>query len=178
MDIEIIPYNPALAPVFRELTLDWINTYFEVEAKDLEVINDCKASIIDKGGYVFFAKCGEQIAGCFALIALKGNSYELGKMAVAPSFQGKKIGQKMLSFAIDIAQREGWDSIILYSNTALEKALHIYRKYGFKEVEMEKNTDYKRSNIKMELKLQPEGTKANRNITNNLETWEKQSSTH
>lgn len=40
MDIEIIPYNPALAPVFRELTLDWINTYFEVEAKDLEVIND------------------------------------------------------------------------------------------------------------------------------------------
>ena len=40
---------------------------------------------------------------------------------------------------------------MLYSNTILENAVYIYRKYGFVEIPMEENSPYERSNIKMEL---------------------------
>ncbi|SHJ68750.1 GNAT family N-acetyltransferase [Pseudozobellia thermophila] len=172
MSLDIIPFNPTLSPVFKDLTLEWINTYFEVEAKDMEVIENSKEAIIDKGGFIFFARYGGTIVGCFALLALENNNYELGKMAVTRAFQGRKIGQEMLSFAIDFAKKQGSNKVILYSNRTLDKALHIYRKYGFKEVEMEKHSDYKRSNIKMELNLNPKVSKSDRKSINNIETWE------
>ena len=35
----------------------------------------------------------------------------------------------------------------------LENAIHPYRKYGFKELALEKDNPYKRANIKMLLEL-------------------------
>ena len=46
-----------------------------------------------------------------------------------------------------------YNSIILYSNTKLENAIYIYRKYGFIEIPNEENSPYKRSDIKMKLHL-------------------------
>ena len=40
--------------------------------------------------------------------------------------------------------------MILYSNKKLESAIHLYRKYGFVEVELEEGL-YERANVKMEL---------------------------
>lgn len=42
---------------------------------------------------------------------------------------------------------------MLYSNTKLENAIYIYRKFGFIEITVEPNSPYKRSNIKMIYKL-------------------------
>ena len=74
-------------------------------------------------------------------------------MAVDPKFQGKKIGQQLMMHCIEFAKNKGWDKLILYSNTLLEDAIHIYKKFGFNEVEMEKNAPYNRGNIKMLLNL-------------------------
>ncbi len=38
-------------------------------------------------------------------------------------------------------------------NTKLENAIYIYKKYGFIEVDLEKDNPYMRSNIKMILEL-------------------------
>ena len=73
-------------------------------------------------------------------------------MAVAPEYQGRKIGQKLINHSIQFAKEKKWDQVILYSNTKLENAIHIYKKYGFHEVQLEKNLPYLRCNIKMELK--------------------------
>ena len=72
-------------------------------------------------------------------------------MAVAPDYQGLKIGQQLLSFAIDFAKKNNWVAITLYSSSKLPTALHIYRKYGFKDVVLEKDIPYARSDVKMEL---------------------------
>ena len=72
-------------------------------------------------------------------------------MAVDPSYHGLKIGQRLLTFAIDFAEKNNWHAITLYSSTKLPAALHIYRKYGFKEIQLEKELPYARSDIKMEL---------------------------
>ena len=74
-------------------------------------------------------------------------------MAVSPEFQGQKIGQQLMQFCIDFAKEQGWIKLQLYSNRILENALYIYEKYGFREIRMEENPPYERSNIKMECVL-------------------------
>jgi ribosomal protein S18 acetylase RimI-like enzyme len=78
--------------------------------------------------------------------------FELGKMAVTEKHQGLKIGNKMLEFAIEKTRAFGAYKLVLYSNTMLGPAIHLYKKYGFVQVPLEKS-EYERSNIKMELSL-------------------------
>jgi GNAT superfamily N-acetyltransferase len=151
MNLNIIPFESRYSKRFKELNVAWLDKYFYVEPKDTILLDNCEANIIDKGGFIFFAQYLENIVGCFALIKLQNNEYELGKMAVDPNYQGLKIGQALLDFAIDHAKQNGWNKLTLYSNTKLENALYIYKKYGFIEVEIEKNLPYARSDIKMEL---------------------------
>jgi len=153
MSITILPFEPQYARHFRDLNVAWLEKYFYVEKKDEELLEDCKKNIIDKGGYIFFAEYNHNIVGCFSFIKLKPKSYELGKMAVDPEYQGLKIGQQLLTFAINYAKSNNWKRIILYSSTKLDTALHIYKKYGFREVVLENNSVYARSDIKMELNL-------------------------
>lgn len=153
MSLKIIPYRSGLAKYFRDLNLSWLENYFYVEPKDAELLENCESSIIDKGGYIFFAEMKSEIVGCFSLIKLNEQTFELGKMAVDPGYQGMKIGQELMEYAIYFAKRNKWRTLLLYSNTKLEPAIYIYRKYGFQVIDLEKNTPYKRSNIKMQLIL-------------------------
>ena len=59
----------------------------------------------------------------------------------------------MLQEAIYFGRLQGWKKFILYSNRKLENALHLYRKYGFREIDIEENNPYGRGDIKMELNL-------------------------
>lgn len=153
MSLKIIPFRPGLAKTFRDLNLSWLENYFYVEPKDAELLENCESSIIDKGGYISFAEIDSKIVGCYSLIKLKDSIYELGKMAVDPDHQEQKIGQELMAHGIAFAKSQNWKELILYSNTILEPAIYIYKKFGFMEVVLEKDTPYTRSNIKMHLVL-------------------------
>ena len=150
--IDIIEFNNGFAADFKNLNVEWLQKYFYVEPKDEEMLSDPKKYIIDKWGYIFFAEFNGEIAGTFALMKVQEGVFELGKMAVTEKYQGLKIGNKMLEFAIEKTRAVGASKLILYSNTILGPAIHLYKKYGFVEVPLE-NSEYKRSNIKMELLL-------------------------
>ncbi len=149
----IIPFDPKYAKDFARLNVEWLEKYFVVEPLDKELLEQCEETIINNGGYIFFAKVDDKIAGTFSLIKIENGIYELGKMAVSPKFQGQKIGQQLLKFCIDFAKKQGWEKVILYSNRILENAIYIYNKLGFVEIPIEDNPLYERSNIKMELVL-------------------------
>jgi len=153
MRIQIIPFRADLAHEFREMNLVWLNEYFYVEPKDKELLNRAEEVIIEQGGKIFFAQLEEDIAGCYSLLPYGNKSYELGKMAVKKQYQGKNIGHSLLEHAIHYAKQDEKDELILYSNTILKTAIHLYRKYGFAEIDMEDPPPYARSNIKMALKL-------------------------
>lgn len=153
MSLKIFPFQSKFASDFKKLNIAWLEKYFYVEPKDEVLLSDCENSIIANGGYIFMATYKNAMVGCFSFIPFKKNHYELGKMAVDPNYQGLKIGQQLLSFAIDFAKKNNWDAITLYSSSKLPTALYIYRKYGFKDVELEKELPYARSDVKMELLL-------------------------
>ncbi len=152
--MKIIPYKPQYANDFKQLNIEWLETYFYVEPYDLAVLSDPEHYIINKGGYIFFVKDDEHILGTVALMpTLQNNIFELTKMAVHPKSRGKGIGKQLMDNCISFAKAKEMSSLILYSNTVLENAIHIYKKYGFKEIPVEVDASYKRANIKMELIL-------------------------
>ena len=69
--MEIVDYRPEHARAFHDLNLAWISKLFEVEAKDLEVIEDPEGKIIAKGGKIFMAVDGGRAVGCVAMIAME-----------------------------------------------------------------------------------------------------------
>lgn len=153
MNQKIISYDTIFAQEFYKLNVEWLESFFYVEDFDREVLSNPKKYIINKGGHIFFVLENQTIIGTVALMKNKKNSFELTKMAIIPEKRGNKIGQQLMKYCIEFAEENNFDKLILYSNTILKNAIHIYKKYGFTEVPVEENSPYKRSNIKMELVL-------------------------
>jgi len=151
MAIQILPFDKKYAREFYDLNIEWLKTFFYVEPLDEEVLSNPEKYIINKEGYIFFAKLKDQVVGTVALMPLKNEAgFELTKMAVSPKHRGHKIGQQLMGHCIDFAKAEKFKRLLLYSNTILENAIYIYKKFGFVEIPVEENSPYERSNIKME----------------------------
>lgn len=154
MQIEIIPFKKEFAKDFYSLNIEWLQTYFYVEPFDEEVLSKPQHYIIDKGGIIFFALLENNIVGTVALMpTLNKSVLELTKMAVSPNLRGLKIGQKLMQHCIDFSKNQNLEGLILYSNTKLENAIYIYKKFGFEVIPVELNSPYKRSDIKMTLRF-------------------------
>lgn len=150
MSLEIIPFDKKYSQDFYKLNVEWLKTFFYVEAYDEEVLSKPEKYIIKKGGYIFFAKLNNTIVGTYALMPLpKQDAFELTKMAVSPDYRGQKIGQKLLEHCITFSKIKQFNKLLLYSSRKLENAIYLYRKFGFIEIEVEKNCPYKRCDIKM-----------------------------
>lgn len=147
--MKIIPYEPQYAQDFYDLNVEWLETFFYVEDFDREVLSNPEKYILNPGGYIFFAIENNTVLGTVALLKKEESAFELTKMAVLPNQRGRKIGQNLMQYCIDFAKENNFKKLFLYSNTKLENAIYIYRKFGFIEVEQELDVPYERSDIKM-----------------------------
>jgi GNAT superfamily N-acetyltransferase len=148
--IMIVDYSPEYARAFKELNVEWITTYFEMEANDYKALDNPDEYIINEGGHILVALYNDRPVGVVALIKMDHPEYdyELAKMAVSPKQQGLKIGTNLGYALLDKARILGAKKVFLESNTILEPAIHLYRKLGFKEIECG-TSPYQRANIQM-----------------------------
>jgi len=154
MPLKIIPYQSVFAKDFKDLNIEWLEKYFYVEPYDLKVLSNPEEHIINKGGHIFFATENNLVFGTVALMLTDTpNVFELTKMAVHPTRRGEGIGKTLMEYCLTFARSSKCPSILLYSHRKLENAIHIYRKYGFKEIPVEESSLYERADIKMELVL-------------------------
>ena len=137
MKVSIVPFQDQYSKYFYELNYDWLSEYFYVEDYDEKVLKNCKEEIIDKNGYIFFAIHDNSVVGTMALIPRENGVYELNKMAVNKELRGNGIGNQLINFIIDFAKNKRYKSVILYSNTVLKNSIHLYNKFGFKEIKIE-----------------------------------------
>lgn len=150
--IEIINFAEGLEEPIKTLNYEWLEKYFKIEESDIRSLSNPKEEIIDKGGFIFYAKLNDDIVGTCSLLKKNDTTLEIGKMAVSENAQGHRIGTLLLEHCLNFAKNHRIETLILYSNTQLAPAIHLYRKYGFYEIEMEKGL-YERANIKMEKRL-------------------------
>ena len=126
MQVEIIPFKTEYSKNFYSLNIEWLIDFFYVEPYDEEVLSNPEKYIINKGGYIFFAKLNEDIVGTVALMPMNiENTFELTKMAVSPKHRGHKIGQQLMEYCIDFSRTNNINSLIIYSSRKLENAIYI-----------------------------------------------------
>ena len=150
--MKICEYSTTLSSSFKTLNEEWLKKYFTIEPYDALLLENCESEIINKGGHIFFGIENNEVIATYAFLPTTNKCVELGKMAVTETHQGKGYGQRLLKHVFETARILGYSEIVLYSNRILQNSIHLYKKYGFKEVS---NIDspYKRGDIKMVIKL-------------------------
>lgn len=153
-DVRIVPYERKYRPAFRALNERWITSHWQLEAHDLEILDDPQSYVLDKGGFIFVALDESVPVGVCALLRMDDSTYdyELAKLAVDPCAQGKGIGSLLCKAAVARARTLGASKIFLESNTMLASAIRLYRRLGFRELR-EFHPAYARGDIQMELIL-------------------------
>ncbi|UZR94727.1 bifunctional helix-turn-helix transcriptional regulator/GNAT family N-acetyltransferase [Chondrinema litorale] len=152
--IQIVEYSPKYQAAFKQLNVEWISTYFQLEDADYKALDNPENYILDHGGYIFVALYDDVPLGVCALIKMDDPEYdyELAKMAVSPKAQGKGLGWLLGNAVLNKAKELGASSVFLDSNTILKPAINLYHKLGFKKVPG-RPTPYDRCNIQMAVNL-------------------------
>jgi ribosomal protein S18 acetylase RimI-like enzyme len=148
----IIDYEDQYQKDFQRLNLEWLEKFNLVESHDLEVLNQPRETVINRGGFIFLLKDNDAIIGSAGIYKANEGEFELIKMYVAPQYRGKKYGEMLLQHCLAKAKEMNVAKIILYSNSKLQTAIRMYEKFGFKHVDVI-NAPFETADIKMELVL-------------------------
>jgi ribosomal protein S18 acetylase RimI-like enzyme len=151
--ITIVPYKEDYKEHIKSLNYEWLEKYFAVEPNDVIQLSNPQAEIIDKGGFIYFALDDDKVIGTASLLKVSDEEYELAKMAVTEKYKSAGIGKMLMEHCIEEAKKLNAKKLVLVSNTKLDAAIHIYRKYGFVEIPLPKEIHYERGNIMMEKML-------------------------
>lgn len=151
--IEIVEFEESHAAAFAALNYEWIEKFFSIERHDREILDEPNASVIEPGGQIFMALVAGEPAGTVAMIPAGEGVFELTKMAVAPRFQGRGLGDRLIERCIEFASERAAASVFLESHRSLQPALALYRKHGFVEVPGDPNSEYARADIRMGIDL-------------------------
>jgi len=150
--VQIVDFLPEHGESFRQMNLDWINHYWEVEDADRLFLDHPQEKILDPGGAILMAIDDGEPVGAVALVPMGEGSYEFAKMAVDERARGKGIGWLLGTALLERAREVGATRVYLESNTILEPAINLYKKLGFETVQGGASP-YDRCNIQMEVWL-------------------------
>jgi N-acetylglutamate synthase-like GNAT family acetyltransferase len=131
-DLVIRDFSDDLAPHFRRINAEWIAAMYTLEQTDIDVLENPRDRIIDRGGAILFVESADLgIIGACALQKTAEHQYELTKMGISPEARGRKAGEFLLRATIDRARRMGAKRLYLLSNKKSAAAIHLYEKLGF-----------------------------------------------
>lgn len=150
--IEIIQYEEKYLSDFKRLSYEWLDQYTLLEPEDERILSNPEKVILNKGGYVYFAKYGGEIIGTVSLIKVDDTTFELAKLAVTQKYRGMGIGRKLIERCLITARQDHIKKMILFTHHKLFSAIALYKKFNFKEVYHSKGK-YIKSDLKMELDL-------------------------
>lgn len=150
--MNIIEYTPKYKQDFIALNIAWIERYFVPEQADYDILDQVD-QLLDKGSMIYFAVEGDKVlATCMAMPLIPEDGiWELCKMGASGQYTGTGAGSAVFKASMDYAIRQGAKKLTLISNRRLKPALHIYEKFGFHEVPLDKAYwGYERADIALE----------------------------
>ena len=84
--LRILMFSDALAPAFRDINAEWISAMYKIEEADLQVLDNPRSEIIDRGGDILFVEAiGLGVVGACALQKTGLRAFELTKMGASSS---------------------------------------------------------------------------------------------
>lgn len=91
-------------------------------------------------GRLYVAYCDETLAGCIGLKKINEQHCEMKRLYVRPQFRGKHLGNLLVERIIKDAKEIGYSSMFLDTLPFLQNAIHMYKKFGFYEIESYNNS--------------------------------------
>ncbi|HFU4026097.1 TPA: GNAT family N-acetyltransferase [Streptococcus suis] len=149
MNIET--YKPEYKEAFIAMNLAWIEEMFQVGDEDRMVLGSIEERLAN-GGEIFFAinDEGEIMASCM-VAPLPSGEWEIEKFAAKKEFAGQGAGKACLQACMDFIKEKQIQKVIIVSNRKCVSAIHLYRKFGFIEIPVDKNKfPYERADIAFE----------------------------
>jgi N-acetylglutamate synthase-like GNAT family acetyltransferase/predicted outer membrane lipoprotein len=155
--LRIVEFRNDLAQAFHDINAQWIEAMFVMEATDRKVLENPRATIIDRDGVILFVEAERLgIIGAVALMKTSDGIYELTKMGVLESARGLKAGEFLLAACIDRARRLNMSCLYLLTSHICEAAIHLYEKAGFRhdaDIMERYGKSYERCDVAMRLPL-------------------------
>lgn len=149
--MRIVPYSPKYKKDFIEMNKAWISAMFVIEPEDIRELENIEP-LIEKGGNIYFAlNDNDEVMACCMIAPRDDGDWEIMKFAAKGMYTGTGAGSACLKACIEYAKQKGIDKIIIVSNRKCVQALHLYRKYGFVEIPVDKNKfPFERADIAFE----------------------------
>lgn len=104
--------------------------YLDIQHYD-EEINHLEEKYGFPFGRLYLAYCNGKAAGCIGLKKLDKQNCEMKRLYVRPQFRGKKLGEQLVQKIIIDANEIGYSHMLLDTLPFLEKAVCMYKKFGF-----------------------------------------------
>lgn len=86
-------------------------------------------------GRLYLIYCDEKLAGCIGLRKIDNQNCEMKRLYIRPEFRGEKLADILVKKIIKDAKEIGYSYMLLDTLPFLESAIHIYKKFGFYEIE-------------------------------------------
>ncbi|VDG76447.1 Acetyltransferase (GNAT) family [Actinobaculum suis] len=94
------------------------------------------------------------VLACCMIAPMADDDWEIMKFAARGMASGRGAGSACLQACLDYARDRGVDRVINVSNRKCAAAIHIYRKFGFQEIPVDKEKfPFERGDIAFELQL-------------------------
>jgi len=152
--MKVIPYDPKYKEDFIEMNRAWISEMFVIEEEDIRELENIEP-YIDNGGQIFFALDeNDAVMACCMIAPREDGDWEIMKFAAKGMYTGTGAGSACLKACIDYARERQIPKIIIVSNRKCVQAVHLYRKFGFTEIPVDKERfPFERADIAFEQML-------------------------
>ena len=151
--MQVIEYQEKYKKDFVKLNTQWVERYFVMEDADLEVLEHVD-DLLKSGAMIYFAVEEDQVLATCMAMPLDGDVWEICKLAASGQYTGTGAGSAVFRASMNYAKEHGAKKLTLISNSRLKPALPIYKKFGFKEVPLNKAYwGFERADIEFEYNI-------------------------
>ena len=156
--MKVIPFEEKYMQSFIDFNTDWIVSNFGfLEEHDKETFERIDEEM-EAGAMIFFAVENDiALATCMAM-PLEGTTWELCKLGSNKNIPHRGAGSAVFEASMKWALEHGAERLFILSNSKLKPALHIYEKYGFREIKLD-DYEYVRGDIAFEYRKEVSGMK-------------------
>lgn len=147
--MKIVEYDSRYKNSFIKFNTDWIvDNFGYLENEDIETFEKIEEEL-ENGAMIYFAIENDvPLATCMAK-PISEETWEICKLASNKHRDHKGCGSAVFGAAMQWAIKHGAKKLFLLSNRKLKPAIHIYEKYGFKEIKLN-DYEYVRGDIAFE----------------------------
>ncbi len=150
--MKVVSYDSKYKQDFIDMNRAWITDMFVIEKEDIKELEGIE-EYIRRGGQIFFTlDDNDYPIACCMVAPREDGEWEIMKFAARSNCSGKGAGSACLRASIDYAKDMKIDKLIIVSNRKCEQAVHLYKKFGFIEIPVDKKRfPFDRADIAFEM---------------------------